>query len=71
MNLTDGDNYRIESNVSEVEDGLYAINSTVTFLNVASNESAIVRCKIDVPGAASSDALLVTIGKFAKYVSRH
>lgn len=63
INLTDGDNYRIESNVSEVEGGLYATNSTITFLNVTANESAIVRCKIDVPGAASADALLVTIGK--------
>ena len=63
MNLTDGDNYQIESNISKVEEGLYTINSTITFLNVATNESAIVRCKIGVPGAASVDALLVTIGK--------
>ena len=63
MNLTDGDSYRIESNISQVEAGLYTINSTITFLNVASNESAIVRCKIGVPGAASTDAILVTIGK--------
>lgn len=63
ISLTDGDNYRIESNISEIEDGLYAINSTLTSLNVAANESAIVRCKIDVPGVASADALLVTIGK--------
>lgn len=64
MNLTDGDNYQIESNVSMVEGGLYAINTTLTFLNVAANESAIVKCKIDVPGAVSSEALLVTISKF-------
>ena len=66
VNLTDGDNYRIESNISKVEDGLYVVNSTLTFLNVADNESAIVRCKIDVPGVASSDALLVTIGKHCR-----
>ena len=63
MNLTDGDEFQIVSNISEVEDGLYTTNSTLTFLNVSANESAIVRCKIDVPGAASADALLVTIGK--------
>ena len=63
MNLTDGDEFQIVSNVSEMEDGLYTTNSTITFLNVSANESAIVRCKIDVPGAASADALLVTIGK--------
>ena len=62
MNLIDGENYQIKSDVSQLKDGLYyTINSTVTFLNVASNESAIVRCKIDIPGAASADALLVTI----------
>ena len=64
VNLTDGDNHRIESNISEVENGLYSINSTLTFLNMTANESAIiVRCKIDVPGVASAYALLVTIGK--------
>ena len=62
MNLTDGEDYQIKSDVSQLKVGLYhTINSTVTFLNVASNESAIVRCKIDIPGAVSVDALLVTI----------
>ena len=68
MNLTDGDEYQIVTNISKVEDGLYTTNSTVTFLNMAANESAIVRCKIDIPGAASADALLVTIGKLLTLV---
>ena len=50
----------------QVKDGLYyTINSTLTFLNWTSNESAIVRCKLDIPGGASTsssvDALLITL----------
>ena len=68
MNLTDGDSYQIKSDVTmPVKDGLYyTINSTLTFLKWASNETAIVRCKLDIPGGASADALLVTLGKFSR-----
>jgi hypothetical protein len=64
-NLTDGESYQIKIDNSQMKDGLYyTINSTLTFLSMASNEHAIVRCKTDIPGAASADALLVAIGKY-------
>ena len=51
-----------------MNDGVYyTINSTLTFLrfSATSNENAILRCKTDIPGAVSADAILVTLGEYS------
>ena len=63
ISLSDGEDYRLVSNVTAKDDGRLQTWTTVTFLELTVTDGGLVRCRTSSPtSAASADALLTVIG---------
>ena len=65
ISLSDGDDYRVVSNVTAKEDGRLQTWTSVTFLELTATDGGLVRCRTNSPTTvASADALLTVIGTY-------
>ena len=65
LSLSDGESYRVVSNVSEEDSGRFVTTSTVTFRELVVTDGGTVRCRTGSPiNSVSASALLTVIGKW-------
>ena len=63
ISLSDGEDYRVVSNITVRDDGRLQTWTSVTFLELTVTDGGLVRCRTSSPTiAASADALLTVIG---------
>lgn len=67
ISLSDGDDYRLMSNITARDDGRLQTWTSVTFLDLTATDGGLVRCRTSSPTTvANADALLTVIGMFLR-----
>lgn len=56
--LTNGENCQIQNSTTRMDNGVYMIQSTVTFLRVTTEDNGTINCKTGLNGTSTAEAML-------------